>query len=109
MTIEIVYRVKKSNGELAGEYMDKKEADAHDRKLDCIYTIVDLMVEGSSDLDLDLMEVIAEKLVERKQELINALKKVKDFPAKHEARDLHNITPDSNVETLTPVKKVVGA
>ena len=36
MTIEIVYRVRKPNGELAGEYMDKKQADAHDQKLDCI-------------------------------------------------------------------------
>ncbi len=109
MTIEIIYRVKKPNGELAGEYMDKKEADAHDRRLDCIYTIVDLMVEGSSDLDLDLMEVIAEKLVERKQELMTALKKVKDSPAKDEARGLHNLDSDSNVETLNPIKKVVGA
>lgn len=81
MSVEIVYRVVKTNGELAGEYMDKKLADAHDQKLDCIYTLVELMLEKSSHLDEASAEKIAEHLVDNKAELMSALKKVKDVPA----------------------------
>lgn len=80
MAIEIVYRVIKRNGEQAGEYMDKKLADAHDQRLDCVYTIVDLINEVDTGLTEAAVEAIAERLIENRQDLMNALKKVKDIP-----------------------------
>ncbi|WNO09205.1 YebG family protein [Teredinibacter sp. KSP-S5-2] len=80
MTIEVVYRVKKPNGELAGEYMDKKLADAHDQKLDCIYTIAELIQENCKELNEDLSEQVAECLVDNRDLLVSSLKKVKSIP-----------------------------
>ena len=81
MAIEIVYRVIKRNGEQAGEYMDKKLADAHDQRLDCVYTIVDLISEEETGLTEAAIEAIAERLIENRHDLMTALKKVKDLPA----------------------------
>ena len=81
MAIEIVYRVIKRNGEQAGEYMDKKLADAHDQRLDCVYTIVDLISEEETGLTESAIEAIAERLIENRHDLMTALKKVKDLPA----------------------------
>ncbi|NJO13558.1 MAG: YebG family protein, partial [Gammaproteobacteria bacterium] len=78
MTIEVIYRVLKSNGELAGEYMDRKLAEAHDQKLDCIYAIVDLIADHAKGLDTKVIEGIAEHLVNNRQAVMSALKKVKD-------------------------------
>ena len=94
MPVEIIYRVIKRDGNQAGEYMDKKLADAHDQRLDCIYTIVDLIEEKESGLSPDSVEAIAEHLVDNRQDLLTALKKVKDMPKTMED------TP-SNVEPLT--------
>ncbi|BFM11952.1 hypothetical protein R50072_21050 [Simiduia litorea] len=80
MAIEIVYRVIKRNGEQAGEYMDKKLADAHDQRLDCVYTIVDLISAEETGLTEAAIEAIAERLIENRQDLMTALKKVKDLP-----------------------------
>ena len=80
MAIEIVYRVIKRNGEQAGEYMDKKLADAHDQRLDCVYTIVDLISTEETGLTEAAIEAIAERLIENRQDLMTALKKVKDLP-----------------------------
>ncbi len=77
MSIEVIYRVLKSNGELAGEYMDKKEADAHDQKLDCIYVIAELVQEATSLSD-EAAEKVAEHLVQKRADVMSALKKVKD-------------------------------
>ncbi|MDN3640107.1 YebG family protein [Simiduia curdlanivorans] len=90
MAIEIVYRVIKRNGEQAGEYMDKKLADAHDQRLDCVYTIVDLISAEETGLTEAAIEAIAERLIENRQDLMTALKKVKDLPV--EEAD-SNITP----------------
>ena len=81
MAIEIVFRVIKRNGEQAGEYMDKKLADAHDQRLDCVYTIVDLISEEETGLTESAIEAIAERLIENRHDLMTALKKVKDLPA----------------------------
>ena len=104
MSIEVIYRVMKTNGELAGEYMDKKLADAHDQKLDGIYAIVDLISEQTKDLDAEVMEGIAEHLVNNKQVVMGALKKVKDLPAGETPRREHG--HESNVEAITSVKKL---
>ncbi|UTA46502.1 YebG family protein [Simiduia sp. 21SJ11W-1] len=80
MAIEVVYRVLKRNGEQAGEYMDKKLADAHDQRLDCVYTIVDLISEEDTGLTEAAIEAIAERLIDNRQDLMAALKKVKDLP-----------------------------
>lgn len=80
MAIEIVYRVIKRNGEQAGEYMDKKLADAHDQRLDCVYTIVDLLNAEDTGLSEPALEAIAERLIDNRNELMAALKKVKDLP-----------------------------
>lgn len=80
MAIEVVYRVLKRNGEQAGEYMDKKLADAHDQRLDCVYTIVDLISEEETGLTESAIESIAERLIDNRQDLMAALKKVKDMP-----------------------------
>ena len=92
MSIEVVYRVIKRDGNQAGEYMDKKLADAHDQRLDCIYTIVDLIEEKESGLSSDKLEGIAEHLIENRQNLMGALKKVKDLP-KPESEQESNIEP----------------
>lgn len=92
MAIEIVYRVIKRNGEQAGEYMDKKLADAHDQRLDCVYTIVDLISDVETGLGEDKVEMIAEKLIDNRQDLMAALKKVKDLPTPAEDE---NVTPIS--------------
>ncbi|GAB1264873.1 YebG family protein [Aurantivibrio infirmus] len=97
MSIEVIYRVLKTNGELAGEYMDKKLADSHDQKLDCIYTITDLMLEASKALDADTAEGIAEHLVNNKQTMLDALKKVKEFTKPQTEMEFKE---SSNVETL---------
>jgi len=102
MSIEVIYRVLKNDGELAGEYMDKKLADSHDQKLDCIYTIADLILEQSTQLGAETAEAIAEYLANNKQTLLNALKKVKDMP-KQEAEN--NQAEKSNVESLSSAKK----
>jgi dsDNA-binding SOS-regulon protein len=81
MAIEIVYRVLKRNGEQAGEYMDKKLADAHDQRLDCVYTIVDLISEEDTGLSEANIEALAERLIDNRHDVIAALKKVKDLPA----------------------------
>ncbi|AFU97997.1 YebG family protein [Simiduia agarivorans] len=94
MAIEIVYRVIKRNGEQAGEYMDKKLADAHDQRLDCVYTIVDLISDVETGLGEDKVEMIAEKLIDNRQDLMAALKKVKDLPTPAEDE---NVTPISAV------------
>ncbi len=91
MAIEIVYRVLKRNGEQAGEYMDKKLADAHDQRLDCVYTIVDLISEEDTGLTETAIEAIAERLIDNRQDLMAALKKVKDLPP---------ATPENNVTSL---------
>ncbi len=106
MSIEVIYRVLKSNGELAGEYMDRKLADAHDQKLDCIYTIVDLIAEQAKGLDAKVIEGIAEHLVNNKQAVISALKKVKDI-APDETQSQQRVT-DSNVESITSIKKLAN-
>ena len=92
MAIEIVYRVIKRNGEQAGEYMDKKLADAHDQRLDCVYTIVDLISEEDTGLAEAAIEKIAERLIDNRQDLMAALKKVKDLPTEE---------AESNVTTLS--------
>lgn len=94
MAIEIVYRVIKRNGEQAGEYMDKKLADAHDQRLDCVYTIVDLINEVDTGLSEAAVEAIAEKMIDNRQDLMTALKKVKDLPASDTEE---NVTPISAV------------
>ena len=91
MAIEIVYRVLKRNGEQAGEYMDKKLADAHDQRLDCVYTIVDLISEQDTGLTEAAIENIAERLIDNRHDLMAALKKVKDLP---------QAEPESNVTSL---------
>lgn len=91
MAIEIVYRVLKRNGEQAGEYMDKKLADAHDQRLDCVYTIVDLISEEDTGLTETAIEAIAERLIDNRQDLMAALKKVKDLPP---------AAPENNVTSL---------
>ncbi|MBB3168674.1 YebG family protein [Simiduia aestuariiviva] len=91
MAIEIVYRVLKRNGEQAGEYMDKKLADAHDQRLDCVYTIVDLISEEDTGLTESAIEALAERLIDNRQDLMSALKKVKDLP---------QAEPESNVASL---------
>jgi uncharacterized protein len=103
MSIEVIYRVLKANGELAGEYMDRKLADAHDQKLDCIYAIVDLITEHSKGLDAKVIEGIAEHLVNNKQVVMSALKKVKDVAAEEVPAPAR--ANDSNVESITSAKK----
>ena len=61
--------------------MDKKLADAHDQRLDCVYTIVDLISEEETGLTESAIEAIAERLIENRHDLMTALKKVKDLPA----------------------------
>jgi dsDNA-binding SOS-regulon protein len=102
MSIEVIYRVLKQNGELAGEYMDKKLADSHDQKLDSIYAIADLIKEQAKDLDFAVVEGIAEHLVDNRQAVVAALKKIKDSPADPKA----NSGKGSNVETLEPRQAV---
>ncbi len=117
MSVEVVYRVVKTNGELAGEYMDKKLADAHDQKLDCIYTLVELMLEKSDALNEAAAEKIAEHMVDNKAALMNALKKVKDAqsPSDSKKQPVNSpLTPngsdnESNVELLETNKKVANA
>jgi len=106
MSIEVIYRVLKSNGELAGEYMDRKLAEAHDQKLDCIYAIVDLIAEQAKGLDTKVIEGIAEHLVNNKQTVMNALKKVKDVAA--EEPQSPQRSSDSNVESIATAKKVAA-
>jgi len=103
MSIEVIYRVLKANGELAGEYMDRKLADAHDQKLDCIYAIVDLIGEHAKGLDTKVIEGIAEHLVNNKQAIITALKKVKDVAA-DEPQSPPRVS-DSNVESIAAARK----
>src|SRR5687767_2010907 len=104
MSIEVIYRVLKSNGELAGEHMDRKLAEAHDQKLDCIYAIVDLIAEHSKGLDAKAIEGIAEHLVNNRQTVMNALKKVKDV-APEEPQSSQRAS-DSNVESIASAKKL---
>lgn len=104
MSIEVIYRVLKADGELAGEYMDKKLADSHDQKLDCIYIIADLMLEQAKQLGAETAEAIAEHLVNNKQSVLNALKKVKDVP-KQETENETSQVEKSNVEPLPSAKK----
>jgi dsDNA-binding SOS-regulon protein len=106
MSIEVIYRVLKANGELAGEYMDRKLADAHDQKLDCIYAIVDLIAEQTKGLDTKVVEAIAEQLVNNKQAVISALKKVKDL-APDETQSPQRAS-DANVESITSAKKAAN-
>lgn len=118
MSVEVVYRVVKTNGELAGEYMDKKLADAHDQKLDCIYTLVELMLEKSDALNEAAAEKIAEHMVDNKTEIMSALKKVKDLPATgNETKDAQSTQSlaegkapikDTNIEILDTEKKVAA-
>lgn len=103
MSIEVIYRVLKSNGELAGEYMDRKLAEAHDQKLDCIYAIVDLISQQAKGLDAKIIEGIAEHLVNNKQAVVNALKKVKDVAAEEPSSPQR--ASDSNVESIASAKK----
>jgi dsDNA-binding SOS-regulon protein len=105
MSIEVIYRVLKSNGELAGEYMDRKQAEAHDQKLDCIYAIVDLIADHSKSLDAKVIEGIAEHLVNNKQAVMNALKKVKDV-APDESQNAQRTSEPSNVESIASAKKL---
>jgi dsDNA-binding SOS-regulon protein len=106
MSIEVIYRVLKSNGELAGEYMDRKLAEAHDQKLDCIYAIVDLIADHAKGLDAKVIEGIAEHLVNNRQTVMNALKKVKDVaPEEPQAAPRAS---DSNVEPIASAKKVAA-
>ncbi len=107
MTIEVVYRVKKPNGELAGEYMDKKQADAHDQKLDCIYTIVDLIQSECEQLDDAVSEQIAECMVENKQMLMGALKKVKDQPNSKPEPSMEE-SASIEGENVTPLKQAAS-
>jgi dsDNA-binding SOS-regulon protein len=107
MSIEVIYRVLKSNGELAGEYMDRKLAEAHDQKLDCIYAIVDVIAEQAKGLDKKVIEGIAEHLVNNRQAVMIALKKVKDV-APEETQSLQRAV-DSNVESITSAKKLANA
>jgi len=100
MSIETIYRVRKHNGELAGEYMDKKEADAHDQKLDGIFAIAELISEQAQDLDEAKADAIAEHLVNNKPAVMAALKKIKDRPAKDKPQA--KAERDSNVEALEP-------
>jgi uncharacterized protein len=106
MSIEVIYRVLKSNGELAGEYMDRKLAEAHDQKLDCIYAIVDLITEQAKGLDTKVIEGIAEHLVNNRQTVMSALKKVKET-APEEAPSPQRAS-DSNVESITSAKKLAA-
>ena len=101
MTIEVIYRVLKTNGELAGEYMDKKLADAHDQKLDCIYMIADLICTAAPELAGDKADRIAERLVDNKAEITSALKKVKGVVKSADAGH-------SNIKILGPAKQVVN-
>jgi dsDNA-binding SOS-regulon protein len=106
MSIEVIYRVLKSNGELAGEYMDRKLAEAHDQKLDCINAIAELIAEQSKGLDAKVIEGIAEHLVNNKQVVMNALKKVKDV-ASEEAQSPPRAI-DSNVEPIAAARKLAA-
>lgn len=111
MSVEVIYRVLKTNGELAGEYMDKKQADAHDQKLDCIYTLVELVLEHAKDIEESVAEGIAEHLVDNKSVVLSALKKVKDTPAVKE--DDNSASPiisvdDSKLETIDSNKKAAN-
>ena|ERR1044071_3601334 len=106
MSIEVIYRVLKANGELAGEYMDRKLAEAHDQKLDCIYAIVELITEQAKGLDTKVIEGIAEHLVNNKQAVLTALKKVKDV-APEETQSAAR-SADSNVESITSAKKAAS-
>jgi dsDNA-binding SOS-regulon protein len=106
MSIEVIYRVLKANGELAGEYMDRKLAEAHDLKLDCISAIVDLIEEPAKGVDPKVIEAIAEHLVNHKQALVAALKKVKDVAA--EDAPSPQRAADSNVESITAAKKLAN-
>lgn len=105
MAIEVVYRVKKPNGELAGEYMDKKQADAHDQKLDCIYTIVDLIQSECDQLEDSVSEQIAECMVDNRQLLMASLKKVKDAPAAKPGEE-GGMDSSAEDEKVTPIKQV---
>jgi len=104
MSIEVIYRVLKSDGELAGEYMDRKLAEAHDQKLDCIYAIVELIAEQAKGLDAKIVERIAEHLVNNKQTVMNALKKVKDVAPDELQSSQRGV--DSNVESIASAKKL---
>lgn len=101
MTIQTIYRVLKNNGDLAGEYMDKKLADLHDQKLDSISAIAELISEQSPNLGEAEVEAIAEHLVNNKANLMAALKKIKDLPAETKTEEK---AASSNVEALEPRK-----
>ncbi|WP_163934748.1 YebG family protein [Paraferrimonas sp. SM1919] len=81
MAVEVIYRVVKRNGDTAGEYMEKKLADAYDQRLDCMYSIVDLIAKADDSIAEDISEKIADVFIENRNELMAALKKVKDIPA----------------------------
>ena len=78
MSIQTIYRVLKNNGDLAGEYMDKKLADLHDQKLDSISAIAELISEQAPNLDEAEVEAIAEHLVNNKANLMAALIYLRD-------------------------------
>jgi len=102
MSITTVYRVLKTNGELAGEYVDKKLADAHDQKLDGIYAISELIEAKAPELSVQVVEAIAEHLVDNKSAVLAALKKIKDIASEEKPATKSNPNNHSNIETLEP-------
>jgi len=82
------------NGELITDpegnhlmFVDKAQADAVDRKLDAIETLAVMMSEqGIDGIDYDLAFKLAEGLVERAEDIQNAIKPVIADNRKRQAR-----------------------
>lgn len=108
MSIETVYRVIKANGDLAGEYMDKKQADLHDQKLDCIYLIAELVGASPVSLDDAQAERVAEYLVDNKAQVLSALKKVKLDTVTHSEPHQQNRPTDID-DNVEPLKKAANS
>ncbi len=80
MAIRTVHQVIGKDGSMIGEYMNLKHAKDMDNRIDVLYYIAEII--ESQGVEEVLAEKIAETLLDdqRRQELLNRLKSVKDLP-----------------------------